>query len=66
MIDPQTLERYRAAVASGIKHPLLEYYEARLNEVAVSLVSCTKENFQQYQGRALELQEIIKIIKNAR
>lgn len=65
-MDARALEGFKALMASGARHPMLEFYEARLEEAKDNLVSCTVENFQQYQGRVLEIKDVIKIIKQAR
>lgn len=62
----ETLADLKAALASRLQVPVLTYYEERLLEVQKELVSCTKENFQQYQGRALEIMKMIEIIKSVK
>lgn len=65
-MDAQIKEMARAALASGINRPMLAYYEARLEEVKVALLSCDEKMFRMYQGRGQELQESIALIKSAK
>lgn len=65
-MDTKTLESARLALASNVNRPLLEYFEARYQDHLASLVSCNGETFRQYQGRALECAEIIKLIKQVK
>jgi hypothetical protein len=62
-MDARTLSEFKRLIASGARLPMLEYFEAREQEAAYNLVSCTPDNFQQYQGRVLELRDIVKLLK---
>lgn len=62
-MDARILANYRSLATSGARMVLLEYFESKLEVATQSLVSCTVKNFQQYQGRVLELQAIIKELK---
>jgi hypothetical protein len=62
-MDARILSEFKRLVASGARIPMLEYLEARAQDATNSLVSCNMDQFRQYQGRVLELQELIKLIK---
>lgn len=54
-------------LASGaVNRATRAYFEARLADVKQQLVIAGDNNFKQLQGRALELQGIIKLIELAR
>lgn len=63
-MDARVLANYRGLVGSSAKMVLIDYYEARLLKLMENLVSCNINNFQQYQGRVLEVQDILKDIKS--
>lgn len=63
----ETLERLKLALDSNISLPVKEYLEERLSNLQNDLVSCgTDDIFRQTQGRALEVQELLKIVRNVR
>jgi hypothetical protein len=61
-----TLRDFKQAIATGINRPLLVYYEERLQDAMQGLLVANEETFKQNQGRCLELQELIKLIKSIR
>lgn len=65
-MDTKTLESFKHALSSNINRPVTEYLEARLEDAKTNLVSCTANTFQSWQGRALELQELIKVIQSVK
>lgn len=54
------------AVASGVNRPLLSYFEAKLEDVKHQLTVVGEAGFRHLQGRAQELDDIIKELKRAR
>ena len=59
-------EDFLRAVGSRINIPVTNYFEARLAKVKAELVLADEKNFRQLQGRALEIEEILKLLKKAR
>ena len=65
-MQEKTLQDVKQAMATGINRPLLTYFEERLQDAMQGLLIANEASFKQNQGRALELQEIIKLIKSVR
>lgn len=67
-MDAQAKEQALYLFGQGlIGKPLRAYYEARLNEVKDQLIACTGDTLTaRLQGRALELQDLIKTIDSVR
>lgn len=62
----QTLESARLAFGSSVNSPLLAYFEERRIDLLDQLVVCGTEAFKQIQGKILECDETIKLIKSVR
>lgn len=56
----------RLALNSNINTPVLEYLEAKLEDTKNNLVDCGEGVYKVVQGRAIELRELIKIVKSSR
>lgn len=65
-MKPQTLDNARLALASNINRPMLDYYREKLQDTLASLMNCDEKTFRQYQGRALELGDMIKFIESVK
>lgn len=63
----QTLDDFRLALASRINVPVLAYLEERLAEVQAGLVDTVEERaVREQQGRARELKDLIRLVKQVR
>ena len=62
----QTLESARLAFGSNVNSPLLAYFEERRIDLLDQLVTCGPDMFRQIQGRILECDETLKLIKSVR
>lgn len=66
-MDANVQRDMQRAVSSGnINRALVAYLEARLADTKVQLVVANEATFKQVQGRALELQDLIKSITISR
>ncbi len=65
-MERELTEDFLRATESSINKPLTAYFEGRLAKVKADLVVADEKNFRQLQGRALELDEILKLLKKAR
>ena len=65
-MERELTEDFLRATESSINKPLPAYFEGRLAKVKADLVVADEKNFRQLQGRALELDEILKLLKKAR
>ena len=62
----KSTEDFLRAVGSRINIPVMEYFEERLKKVKAELVIADEKNFRQLQGRALEIEDTLKLLKKAR
>lgn len=65
-MNKSTLDNLRIAVASGINRPLSEYFRSRLDDLKNNLINCSEEQYKEIRGRALEIQEFIKILDSVK
>ena len=65
-MERELTEDFLRATESSINKLLTAYFEGRLAKVKADLVVADEKNFRQLQGRALELDEILKLLKKAR
>ena len=65
-MERELTEDFLRATESSINKPLTAYFEGRLAKVKGDLVVADEKNFRQLQGRALELDEVLKLLKKAR
>ena len=65
-MERELTEDFLRATESSINKPLTAYFEGRLAKDKADLVVADEKNFRQLQGRALELDEILKLLKKAR
>ena len=65
-MERELTEDFLRATESSINRPLTAYFEGRLAEVKAELVLADEKNFRQTQGRALELELTLKMLKKAR
>lgn len=62
----EVVERVKLALASGINLPLLEYLQAKLSDTVAHLIVVNDLDFKRTQGKAQELEELIKLVKSVR
>lgn len=65
-MERELTEDFLRATESSINKPLTAYFEGRLAEVKAELIIADEKNFRQIQGRALELENTLKLLKKAR
>jgi hypothetical protein len=57
---------FMRAMASRINIPVIEYFEAKLADVIEELIVAPVGRLERLQGKAQELQELIKLTKSVR
>lgn len=57
---------FALAIASNVNKPILAYFEARLQELQLQLVTASGSCMPVLQGRAQEVMDTIKTIKSVR
>ncbi len=65
-MDRIYLDNLRIAVATGINKPLSDYFKFRLDDLKNDLISCSELQYKELRGRALEIQEFIKILESVK
>lgn len=66
-MEPNVERDMKVAMGSGhVNRAAVAYLESRLADVKQQLVSANENMYRQLQGRAQELQDIIKLIKLSR
>jgi hypothetical protein len=65
-MDKRILDNVRIAVATGINKPLLDYFRARLDDIKNDLIACSEGQYKELRGRALENQELIKLLESVK
>lgn len=65
-MDKRTLDNLRIAVATGINKPLLDYFQERLSNLKDDIINCGEAQYKELRGRALEIQEFIKILESVK
>lgn len=62
----ETVDDVRRAVASAVNKPLLNYFNARLDELKTELMNASENSFREIRGRALEVDKFIKILESVK
>lgn len=65
-MDKQIIDNARIAVATGINKPLLDYFRTRLDDLKNDLIICSEVQYKELRGRALEIQEFIKLLESVK
>lgn len=65
-MDKFYLDNLRIAVATGINKPLSDYFKSRLDDLKNDLINCSELQYKELRGRALEIQEFIKILESVK
>lgn len=65
-MDKFYLDSLRIAVATGINKPLSDYFKSRLDDLKNDLINCSELQYKELRGRALEIQEFIKILESVK
>lgn len=65
-MDKSILNDMRRVAATGINRPLSAYWNARLEELKISLMHCPEGTFKELQGRALEAENFLKILESVK